>query len=149
MLAKRLPLPLVVVLALVAVAALGPPTAAAKPDKARAHSFQGTVSAVARDRRSFRIRHGRRATVSIRVGPSARRAPRVGDTVKVRARRGRHGGWVATRIARVHEKAEDPSETEDDVSTDEDQPADDLGDEGDGSDVGDGFDAPDDAPDAS
>ncbi len=95
-------------LALFAVLALAmmsmAPTAMAKPGAAKVRSLHGTVSAVARDHRSFRIRRAGKASVRIRTTRSTKRAKGVrlkkGQALRVRARHTRKG-WIATKIVVV------------------------------------------------
>jgi hypothetical protein len=80
------------------------PTAMAKPGAAKVRSLHGTVSAVARDHRSFRIRRAGKASVRIRTTRSTKRAKGVrlkkGQALRVRARHTRKG-WIATKIVVV------------------------------------------------
>ena len=80
------------------------PTAMAKPGAAKVRSLNGTVSAVARDHRSFRIRRAGKASVRIRTTRSTKRAKGVrlkkGQALRVRARHTRKG-WIATKIVVV------------------------------------------------
>ena len=80
------------------------PTAMAKPGAAKVRSLHGTVSAVARNHHSFRMRRAGKASVRIRTTRATKLAKGVrlkkGQALRVRARHTRKG-WVATKIVVV------------------------------------------------
>jgi hypothetical protein len=92
------------------------PSVLAKPGAAKVRSFHGTVSSVARDHRSFRIRRAGKASVRIRLVRSTKKAKGVrvkrGQALAVRARR-TPKGLVATRIASLRTRGDDDAGSDD------------------------------------
>jgi hypothetical protein len=118
-----------------AVLALLVPSAAQAKHAPKARSFSGTVTSVARDHRSFRIRRTGHAGVLFRVGHGLKRGKGArltkGQALDVRARRVK-GHWVASRIARSPSSADDENTAGDDDTADD--PGDDVGDDDTGDD---------------
>jgi hypothetical protein len=110
------------ILAVALMAAVPGGAMAKSGHKAKAHTFTGTVAAVAKDRRSFRLRRSGKSALRIRVARSTKTGKgahvRTGQSLGVRARRV-HGAWVATRISRLtNSTATDPASGADDPDPD-------------------------------
>lgn len=120
--------------ALVVLALLAPSAAQAR-HAPKARSFTGTVTSVARDHRSFRIKRTSRGSVLFRVGRGLKRGKGArltkGQALDIRARRVK-GRWVASRIARSSSTADDENTADDDDTADD--PGDDVGDDDTGDD---------------